>query len=288
MRSGGTEGGRSPRREAPEPPRGGAEDLSGIHPVREALRARRRRLRRLGLRRDLAGPEIDEIRALAEASGVEIRSLEADDPALRGEGPNAQGVLLAADPLPELLLEQLLVPPSPSGAPRLLVALDGVEDPRNLGAIARVAEAAGAAGLILTRRHAPPLSAAVSRASAGAIEWLPVARVTNLRRALVHAKESGWWIFGCDESRGDDLYSMSPRVVSGDRVVVLGSEGSGLRQGIHEVLDFRVRIPMSGHIASLNVASAAAVVLFELQRRVSLGESPAIGKNVPSGALPRG
>ncbi len=147
------------------------------------------------------------------------------------------------------------------------MALDGVEDPQNVGAIARVAEACGACGLLLTQRRAPPLGAAVSRASAGAIEWLPTARVPNLGRALNTLKDKGFWVFGCDPKGAEDVFALPGRVVAGDQVVVLGAEGRGLRAGILRVLDHRIRIPMAGRVGSLNVAAAAAVVLFELRRR---------------------
>jgi 23S rRNA (guanosine2251-2'-O)-methyltransferase len=162
----------------------------------------------------------------------------------------------------------------PRVSPRTLVALDGVEDPQNLGAIARVAEAAGAQGLILTRRRSPPLSPAVARASAGAIEWLPVARVPNLPRALNVLKSKGFWAFGSDPEATEELFDLSDRQLSGDRVVVLGAEGRGLRRGIAQVLDHRVRIPMEGQVDSLNVSSAAAVVLFEFLRRSRVALSP--------------
>jgi 23S rRNA (guanosine2251-2'-O)-methyltransferase len=241
---------------------GGAGELTGIQAVREALRAGRRPLQRLFLQVGVRGerPEHAALRRLAERAGVPVE-LEIG-PGAPGEH---QGVRLRAGPLPELTLEQLLVEREQDDLS--LVALDGVEDPQNLGAIARVADAAGAAGLVLTQRRAPPLSPAVSRASAGAIEWLPAARVSNLGRALKLLKDQGFWIFGADPEGDRSLFELPARAVRGRRVVVLGAEGRGLRPGIVRSLDFRVRIPMTGRVASLNVASAAAVLLFELARR---------------------
>jgi 23S rRNA (guanosine2251-2'-O)-methyltransferase len=160
-----------------------------------------------------------------------------------------------------------------TGRQKQLIALDGVEDPQNVGAIARVAEAAGVGGMILTRRRCPPLSPAVSRASAGAIEWLPCARVPNLPRALKQLKSAGFWTFGTDSEADLDLFELSDRVVTGDRVVVLGAEGKGMRRGVDRVLDYRLRIPLGGKVASLNVSAAAAVILFELKRRSQLATS---------------
>jgi 23S rRNA (guanosine2251-2'-O)-methyltransferase len=205
---------------------------------------------------------------LAVAAGVPVEEVEARDLARRaGPGVPHQGAVLTAGPLPEVPLAAL----GSGKPPRTVVALDGVEDPQNVGAIARVAEAAGAAGLLLTRRRAPPLGPAVARASAGAIEWLPVARVVNLARALAALRERGFWVFGADPAAPDDLFALGGRVLRGDRVLVLGAEGRGLRSGVAQVVDHRVRIPMAGRVASLNVSTAAAVILFELLRRDRAG-----------------
>lgn len=238
--------------------------LTGLQAVREALRARRRPLYRLRVRPGAARPEVAELIRLAERAGVPVEREEG----AAGSRELHQGIALEAGPLPELALEALAG--EVSGPHATLVALDGVEDPQNLGAIARVSDAAGAAGLVLTHRRAPPLSAAVARASAGAIEWIPTARVPNLGRALKLLKREGFWIFGADAEvaeGAEDLFELPDRALRGRRVVVLGAEGRGLRQGVARSLDHRVRIPMQGRVASLNVAAAAAVVLFELARR---------------------
>lgn len=237
------------------------EQLTGLHAVREALRARRRRLHRLRI----AGPPDPALLAAAEEAGVPVERVGPEMlPVPTEERGNPQRVCLEAEPLPEVPLETLSGLEAPDAR---LVLLDGVEDPQNLGAIARVAEAAGVAGLVLARRRAAPTSPAASRASAGALEWLPVARVPNLGRAIERLKESGYWLLGADPAASDGLYELSDRVLSGRLVVALGAEGRGLRPGVLERLDHRVQIPMHGHVASLNVATAAAVVLFELVRR---------------------
>jgi len=247
---------------------GDREILYGVHPVREALRAGRRRALRLHVRERDRGPDRPDLRELAEAArraGVPVVPADAEAlAALVGPEGRTQGVVLEAGPLPEADLDALA---GSAGAATLLVALDGVEDPQNVGAVVRVAEAAGAAALVLTRRHAPPLSAALARASAGAVEHLPVARVTNLTQALKSLKEKGYWVFGADAGEGEDLYGLSDRVVAGPKVVVLGAEGRGLRPSVLGQVDHRVRIPLAGRVASLNVSTAAAVLLFELRRR---------------------
>lgn len=257
------------------PERGGNSDrgerLTGTHAIREALAAARRPLHRLRVRDDDRRPELAGLIAAARAAGIPVERTSASTPREVPEGERSgRGLELDVGPLPELSLGDLL---RPSEFPRTLVALDGVEDPQNVGAIARVAEGAGAAGLILTRRRAPPLSPAVARASAGAIEWLPVARVANLPRALNDLKSNGFWVFGCDPSAADALFELPDRLLRGDRVVVLGAEGKGLRRGVAQVLDHRVRVPMAGRVESLNVAAAAAVLLFEFRRRSDLATS---------------
>lgn len=256
----------------------GRERLVGQHVVREALRARRRALVRLMLDAGLRErAEIESLSGLASRAGLETVWLAHERfAALAGSEERSQGALLEAGPLPELALAELV---GGERGTRLLVALDGVEDPQNVGAVARAAEAAGAGGLIVTRHRAPPLSPAVARASAGALEHLPVARVTNLPQALGTLAKEGFWSLGADPGASIDLFEATDRLLTGDLVVVLGAEGRGLRRGVRSALDHEVRIPMAGSVASLNVAGAAAVVLFELLRR---------RRAAPGTRLPRG
>jgi 23S rRNA (guanosine2251-2'-O)-methyltransferase len=237
--------------------------LTGLNPIREALGAARRELRRLDVRAGATHPGLIELMERARERGVRVREVSEAE----AERLASPGVELEAGPLPEIGLEELLVASPARPDPRTLIALDGVEDPQNLGAIARVAESAGAEGLILTHRHAPPLSPAVSRASAGAIEWLPVARVPNLARALEQLQGEGFWVLGADSEAVDSVYDLPEKLARADRVVVFGAEGSGLRPGVVKRLDLRLRIPLRGKVDSLNVSTAAAVVLFELERR---------------------
>jgi 23S rRNA (guanosine2251-2'-O)-methyltransferase len=244
--------------------------LAGLQSVREALRARRRRLDALWIRTP-APRGADELVTLAEAASVPVEwsassELEAGLP----PGVRSQGLLLQAGPLPELGLADALAFPLEE-AP-LLIALDEVEDPQNVGAVARAAEGAGAAALILTRRRAPPLSPAVSRASAGAIEHLPVVRVPNLARALRALGERGYWRLGGDSDPGAvPLEASADALWTGPLALVLGSEEHGLRPAVGREIDQRVRIPMRGRVASLNVGAATAVLAFEAVRRRSKG-----------------
>jgi 23S rRNA (guanosine2251-2'-O)-methyltransferase len=248
------------------------EALAGFHCVREALRARRRRLVRLWIR----SPEPRGGRALydlAEAAGVPVEwgpdsELEARLP----PGTRSQGLILEVEALPELGLDAALAFPVEERP--LIVALDEVEDPQNVGAIARAAEAAGARALILTRRRAPPLSPAVSRASAGAIEHLPCVRVPNLARALRGLGERGYWRLGADGGPDAQPYWEAAGLWAGAAVLVLGSEEHGLRPGTLRELDQRLRVPMRGQVESLNVAAAAAVLLFDAARSRAAIEIP--------------
>lgn len=243
------------------------ELVVGVHPVREALRAKRRRIGRLMIRSrgGAPRPELDELRELASESGVAVVELDPTtfDRLTPRDLPH-QGAALEAGPLPSVELADLagLRPDA------WLVAIDGIEDPRNLGAILRVAEAAGACGAILPNRRAAPLTPTVSRASAGAVEHLPIASVTNLTRALEALKrDHGFWVHAADPAGDRDLWDMPDRLFEGPLVLVLGAEGRGVRPGVKAAIDVFVRIPMAGAVESLNVSAAAAVVLFEWARR---------------------
>jgi 23S rRNA (guanosine2251-2'-O)-methyltransferase len=200
----------------------------------------------------------------AREAGVAVEELSPAEFDRRVPGRTVhQGVLLEAGPLPPTTLEALVDPPGDAW----LVALDGIEDPQNLGAVLRVAEAAGVRGALLPDRRAAPLTAAVARASAGALEHLPVVSVPNLTRALSYAKKREFWVHAADPAGDLDLYDLPERLLGGRLVLVLGAEGRGIRPGVRASVDLRVRIPMAGAVGSLNVASAAAVVLFEWARR---------------------
>ena len=245
---------------------GKLELLLGRHSVREALLAGRRELGTLLLRRGAQPGALEELVRLARERGLPSREVDGDELS-RGLAANDRvpAVALEAGPLPEVEIATLL---AADAGGRRLVALDGVEDPQNLGAIARVAEASGCDGLILQQRRGPPLSPAASRASAGALEWLPAARVGNLPRTLEQLKSEGFWVVGADLA-GPPLFEIPDRILAGDLVVVLGAEGKGLRPGVRELVDHALRIPMVGRVDSLNVATAAAVILFDLLRRSS-------------------
>jgi 23S rRNA (guanosine2251-2'-O)-methyltransferase len=150
----------------------------------------------------------------------------------------------------------------------MLVVLDGVEDPHNLGAIIRTAHAAGAGAVVIPERRAAGVTDVVAKAAAGALEHLPVVRVTNINRALEELKQRGFWIYGLDE-RGTVTYDQVE--YASPAAVVLGGEGKGLHEQVRKHCDALVRIPVAGRISSLNVSVAAGVMLFEWRRRRSKG-----------------
>jgi 23S rRNA (guanosine2251-2'-O)-methyltransferase len=170
-----------------------------------------------------------------------------------------QGVVAEVDPYPYADPGSLLARPD-----ALVVALDQVQDPRNLGAVCRSAEAVGAAGLVIPSRRSAAVTAAACKAAAGAVEHLPVARAPNLADWLARAKDSGAWIYGAQQ---DAPAAYTQADLSGKVVLVLGSEGRGLRRRIAESCDLLVSIPVQGRVGSLNVAAAAAVLLFEAARQ---------------------
>ena len=229
----------------------------GIHPVREALRAHRP-LDRVLIAKGAGGPRIQEIVDLCRAQSVPVRFEAREMLDRAAKGVSHQGVVALGAAQDYADLESAI-----AGA-ELLVVLDGIEDPHNLGAIIRTAHAAGANAVIVPERRAAPLTETVARAAAGALEYLPVARVTNVTQTLERLKDRGFWIYGLDERGAASHYDVD---FVKPTVIVLGSEGKGLHQGVQKHCDVLVRIPMAGEVSSLNVSVAAGVVLFEWRRR---------------------
>ena len=261
------------------------EILYGVHPVEEALRAGRRRFDHVIVARERQDIRLEKLVAECRLAGVRVRQ-ESREQLTEAAGTAAhQGVVAVVHPQEFLTIEDLFEPPASSSTarpPRLLLALDGVEDPQNLGALLRVADGAGVDGVILTERRAAPLSPVAIKASAGAAEHLRIARVVNLVRALEELKRQNLWIIGLDE-RGTSDYDQFD--LTGNCVLVLGREGAGLHDLVRRTCDHLLRIPMAGGVSSLNVSAAGAVVLYEAfrQRRASVRSA---GVNQPD-ALPK-
>jgi len=238
--------------------------LTGVHAVREALEAGRA-LERIVIARGRHGERIEELVQFARARGVPVRFEDRDQVDRLAGTREHQGVVALAAAKPPVGLEDLLRKTARQGPPKgLLVLLDGVEDPQNLGAVVRTALAAGADGVVIPERRAAGLTESVARASAGALAHLPVARVTNLARAMEELKGAGYWLVGLEE-RAEKSYTEAD--FTGAVAIVLGGEGKGLHELVRKRCDFLVSIPTTGPVRSLNVSVAAGVVLFEAVRQ---------------------
>jgi 23S rRNA (guanosine2251-2'-O)-methyltransferase len=247
------------------------EMIYGLHAVEEALRSGTRRFDHVCVARERLNHgdarRLAAIMELCRAAGVNVRT-EPREALTRLAGTGAHQGLVAVVREREFLgVEDLL-----EGAePRLVLALDGVEDPQNLGALLRTAEGAGVDGVLLTERRSAPLSPVAVKASAGAAEHLRLARVVNLVRALEMLKERNLWCVGLDE-RGTQDYDQYD--FTSNTLIVLGREGAGLHDLVRKTCDHLLRIPMGGRVESLNVAAAGAVVLFEAARQRRSGAAP--------------
>jgi 23S rRNA (guanosine2251-2'-O)-methyltransferase len=229
----------------------------GTHAVLEWLRADRGHLRAV----HYAARSTDRLRAVldaATAAGVTLRSCSDEALAELAGTAHHQGVVATAPPFPYAALESVI-----SAAPQLVVLADQMQDPHNLGAVLRTAEAVGAGAVIIPKDGSVPVTASVEATAAGAAARIPVCRVTNAARTLQSLKQHGYWILGLVARRGTDLYQLDPF----SRVVVVVGGETGLRPLVARCCDLSLSIPMGGHVESLNASVAVAVALFELRRR---------------------
>ena len=260
------------------------EVLYGLHAVEEALKARRRRFDQVLVARERRDERLEKVVSACRQAGVRVRQEPREHLTQLAKTPAHQGVVALVRPQEFLSIEDLFVPdPGQAPAARLLLALDGVEDPQNLGALLRVADGAGVDGVVLTERRSAPLSAAAVKASAGAAEHLRIARVVNLVRALEDLKQQNLWIIGLDERGATDYDQFD---LTGDCAIVLGREGMGLHDLVRRTCDHLLRIPMAGGVSSLNVASAAAVVLYEASRQRRRAAHPGAFPTAPAASNP--
>jgi len=230
--------------------------LYGWHSVHEHLRARPQHVLELYLLPSLKGSKIEET---ARQAQVPIRY---ETPAFFEDFTNGgvhQGVAARLIPFPYVALQDLLTKDG-----ELLLVLDGLADPRNLGALLRTAEGAGVAGVIITESRSAPLSAVAEKTATGATAYLPIVRVENLARTLSTIREQGYWVVGLVQDAPQSLYDLQ---LSHKIAIVLGGEEKGLRQLTRQMCDCLVSLPMLGHVESLNVSAAGAIALYELLRR---------------------
>jgi 23S rRNA (guanosine2251-2'-O)-methyltransferase len=242
------------------------EILYGLHPVEEALRSGSRRFDHVCVARERLDRHNNRLQKVIDAcreNGVRLRFEPKEELTRLAKTAGHQGVVAIVRTREFLDLEDLLTGPD-QASPRLLLALDGIEDPQNLGALLRTADASGVDGVVLTERRAAPLSPVAIKASAGAAEHVRIARVVNLVRALEQLKEQNIWCVGLDE-RGATSYADYD--FTSNTIIVLGREGDGLHDLVRRTCDHLLRIPMAGAVSSLNVSAAGAVVMFEAARQ---------------------
>jgi len=245
--------------------------ICGINPVVEALGAGSRHFDRLMVVKGLRNRRVTEAIAKATQLGVPLRFESRETLDRLSGGLNHQGLIAVVSPKPVARLEELL---DAARDPALLLLLDGVVDPRNLGALMRCADAAGVDGVVLPERRSAGLSEVVSRASAGALEHVPVARVGNLSQAIAEIQQRGLWVVAMDAAGGARWDSVD---YSRPLAIVAGGEGRGVRRLVRERCDQVVSLPLFGHVTSLNVSVATGVMLYEIIRQ---------RRNVPSQVRP--
>lgn len=245
-----------------------ARYVYGVHPALEALKGTPDQVERVILAQGpVKGPHA-EIVDLAKEKGVRVEFAPRDQLARLAGGGVHQGVVLKVAEFAYVELEDVVDRAKAEGQVGLVLVLDGIEDPHNFGALVRSAFALGAHGVVIAKDRAVGVTPVVVKASAGAVAHLPVARVTNLSRALMELKEAGFWVSAADlkgDRRPDEVDFKGPSAL------VIGSEGEGIRPGVLEKADFRVRIPMAGPLGSLNASVAGALLLYEVARQRASG-----------------
>lgn len=239
-----------------------SEQIEGRNPVLEALRAGHPLIKIYLLKNEGSGP-VRTIIDAAHHKGVPINYVDSQALDRMAVTRNHQGVIAVAAEWKYASLDRILQNATAKNEPPFLVILDGVEDPQNLGSIIRTAEAAGVHGIIIPERRAVGLTSAVSRASAGAVEYLPVARVTNLTRTIQELKKAGLWFTGIEMDGKVEIHQAD---LNGPIGLVLGGEGRGISRLVAETCDQIVRLPMWGRVNSLNVSVASGIAFYEVRR----------------------
>jgi 23S rRNA (guanosine2251-2'-O)-methyltransferase len=244
-----------------------ADIIEGRNPVLEALRAGRPIGKVWLVKNAERHGVIAEILYLARTQKVPVEYVERQAIDLQTAGMANQGIIAFVSAKEYLSLDEILTTPAEKKENPLLIVLEGIEDPHNLGAIIRTAEAAGAQGVIIREKRAVGLTSIVEKASAGALEFVPVARVVNIAQTIETLKQRNIWVVGID-SQGEAEYTQID--YRPPTAIVIGGEGQGLSELVKKRCDFVVRIPMRGRISSLNASVAAAVVMYEVVRQRAL------------------
>lgn len=249
----------------------GERHVYGVNPVLEALRVRSDEVERLFITEGQLGSKAAaEILSRARDAGIRVERVTRERLGTLAEGGVHQGVVAELRGFEYAELSDVLEAAKASGRPPLIVVLDGIQDPHNLGAIIRSAHALGAHGVVMGKDRAVPVTGVVSKASAGAVEHCPIARVVNISRALEELKEEGVWVAAADVEATEPLWKAR---LDGPLAIVVGAEGAGVREGVLKHCDFRLRIPMAGQVGSLNASVSAAILLYEVARQRGTGVS---------------
>lgn len=236
------------------------EFIAGRNPVAEALRSGRA-LNKVMVQDGARG--VTEIIAAAKQKGVSVEFVKSDKLDKLAQGVRHQGVVAYAAPVEFKTLEDALKKATAKGEAPFLLLLDELQDPQNLGALIRTADAAGVHGILLPKRRSCPLNAVVAKISAGAVEYVPVIQIGNIVQQLKDLKKQGFWVAGADMDGG--LYTKAN--LTGPLVLVIGAEGKGLGRLVKENCDIIVSLPMQGGVNSLNAAAAGAVLMYEVVRQ---------------------
>lgn len=243
------------------------EKLAGVNSIMEALRGKRR-VHKIYVQEGRAGKRIDELLQIAKKKGIFFQYVDKQRLDQMYTTANHQGVIAQVDSYEYSSVDEILEQAALLGKEPFILILDGIEDPQNLGSIIRTAECAGVHGIIIPQHNSSEVTAAVSRASAGAVEHIPIARETNLVNCIKRLKEKGLWVVGAD-MEGSEYFSCQ---MPSPTVLVIGGEGSGIRRLVRQNCDMLVSIPMTGLISSLNASVAAGLVIYEVVRQRLKGD----------------
>jgi 23S rRNA (guanosine2251-2'-O)-methyltransferase len=239
------------------------DTIYGINPVREALRGNRRAFE-LFIQQSGPDQRVNKLASMAEEQGVQVHRRERTDLERLCSSPHHQGVVLHLAPFVYLQLEDFISNQQKTEKNLFVLILDGIQDPQNLGALIRSAACAGLQGIIIPKDRACGVTAVVEKASAGAVETIPVIQVTNLVNAIQQLKQVGCWIYGLDGNAGQTIYKTDFR---GHLALIVGGEGDGIRPLVRKNCDLLVSIPHYGGVSSLNASVAGGVVMFEAARQ---------------------
>ena len=239
------------------------ELIFGVNPVRESLQGSRGAYN-LYVQISASDHRVEKIIKLAEQRGVAVHRREKQDLTRMCASSHHQGIALEVEPFRYADLDDLLGSISDNGKSGFLLVLDGIQDPHNLGALIRSAACAGCDGVIIPKDRACGVTAAAEKASAGAVETIPVAQVTNIVHSLEAMKKGGYWVYGLAGEAGQSLYEVN---FSGKVVLLVGSEGEGIRPLVRKQCDVVLAIPQYGGVGSLNASVAGAIALFEAARQ---------------------